>query len=44
MNRIKTKLQEDQKLLSIYFTAGYPNVDDTVTIIEQLEKAGVDMI
>jgi tryptophan synthase alpha chain len=44
MNRIKTKLQQDKKLLSIYFTAGYPDLDDTVTIIEELEKAGVDMI
>lgn len=44
MNRINKKLQEDKKLLSIYFTAGYPNVDDTVTIITSLEKNGVDMI
>lgn len=44
MNRINQKLQEDKKLLSIYFTAGYPNIDDTVTVIENLEKSGVDMI
>ena len=44
MNRINQKLQEDKKLLSIYFTAGYPNLNDTVTIIENLEKSGVDMI
>ncbi|GGZ81879.1 tryptophan synthase subunit alpha [Algibacter mikhailovii] len=44
MNRIQSKLQEDKKLLSIYFTAGYPNINDTVTIIENLEKNGVDMI
>lgn len=44
MNRINQKLQENKKLLSIYFTAGYPNVNDTVSIIEQLEKSGVDMI
>lgn len=44
MNRINQKLAEDKKLLSIYFTAGYPNTDDTVTIIENLEKSGVDMI
>ncbi|SFU62822.1 tryptophan synthase, alpha chain [Pustulibacterium marinum] len=44
MNRIQQKLQEDKKLLSIYFTAGYPNLNDTVTIIENLEKSGVDMI
>ncbi len=44
MNRINQKLQEDKKLLSIYFTAGYPNLDDTVTIIQNLEKISVDMI
>ncbi len=44
MNRIKKKLQENKKLLSIYFTAGYPKINDTVTIIQNLEKSGVDMI
>lgn len=44
MNRINQKLQEDKKLLSIYFTAGYPKINDTVSIIESLEKSGVDMI
>lgn len=44
MNRINQKLQEDKKLLSIYFTAGYPNINDTTTVIQNLEKSGVDMI
>ena len=46
MNRINKKLQEksDEKLLSIYFTAGYPNLDNTVSIIQDLEKSGVGMI
>ena len=44
MNRINQKIQEDKKLLSIYFSAGYPNLNDTVTIIQDLEKSGVDMI
>jgi len=44
MNRIQQKLHEDKKLLSIYFSAGYPNLNDTVTIIQDLEKNGVDMI
>lgn len=44
MNRINIKLQEDKKLLSIYFTAGYPNLNDTIQIISELEKSGVDMI
>lgn len=44
MNRIHTKLQESKKLLSIYFTAGYPALNDTVQIIQDLEKSGVDFI
>ncbi|NHN24335.1 tryptophan synthase subunit alpha [Flavobacterium jejuense] len=44
MNRINNKLQEDKKILSIYFTAGYPKLDDTVSIIKELEQNGVDMI
>ena len=44
MNRIVSKLKENKKLLSIYFTAGYPNLNDTVSIIKDLEKNGVDMI
>ncbi len=44
MNRINQKLSENKKLLSIYFTAGYPKLDDTVSIIQSLEEAGVDMI
>ncbi|MDO6758644.1 tryptophan synthase subunit alpha [Tamlana sp. 2_MG-2023] len=44
MNRINKKLSEDKKLLSIYFTAGYPNINDTVSIIQDLEKNGVDII
>lgn len=44
VNRINQKLQEDKKILSIYFSAGYPNLNDTVDIIQQLEKSGVDLI
>jgi len=44
MNRIKQKLSEDKKLLSIYFTAGYPEINDTISIIQELENSGVDMI
>jgi tryptophan synthase alpha chain len=44
MNRISKKLREPGKLLSIYFTAGYPKIGDTVPIIQELEKNGVDMV
>lgn len=44
MNRINKALQSNKKLLSIYFSAGYPNFNDTSTIIQNLEQSGVDMI
>ena len=44
MNRINETLNKEQKLLSIYFTAGFPQLEDTVTILKQLEASGVDMI
>lgn len=37
-------MKEDKKLLSIYFTAGYPSLNDTVNIIQDLEANGVDMV
>lgn len=44
MNRIKQKLAENQKILSLYFTAGYPELNDTVSILQELEKSGVDLV
>jgi tryptophan synthase alpha chain len=35
---------EKKNNLTIYFTAGYPHLNDTETIILNLEKAGVDLI
>ena len=44
MNRIKNLFQSKKKILNIYLTAGYPKLDDTVEIVKELEKAGVDMV
>ncbi|WP_225556158.1 tryptophan synthase subunit alpha [Flavobacterium columnare] len=33
-----------EAILSLYFTAGYPSLNDIVHIIQELEKNGVDMI
>ncbi|MCZ4318875.1 tryptophan synthase subunit alpha [Aequorivita viscosa] len=44
MNRISDKFKNNKKLLSIYFTAGYPKLNDTVEILQQLEKDGVDLV
>ena len=44
MNRIENLFQNKKKILNIYLTAGYPELDDTVTIVKELEKAGADMV
>lgn len=44
MNRIQEAFKKNKKLLSIYFTAGYPELRDTVEILQELERNGVDMI
>ncbi len=44
-NRINQLFQDKKEnILSVYFTAGYPQVNDTVQIIKTLEKNGVDLI
>jgi len=44
MNRINQKIQENKKLLSLYYTAGYPTLNDTIPILKQLQDSGVDMV
>ena len=45
MNSIKNIFQQkDTNLLSIYFTCGYPKLEDTTKVISALEKSGVDFI
>ena len=44
MNRINKVFENKKEILSIYFTAGFPNLSDTSSIIENLDKSGVDMI
>ena len=44
MNRIEKKLKEKRKILSVYFTAGFPRLNDTQKIISKLEKYNVDLI
>ncbi len=45
MNRINKLFETGKKdLLSIYFCAGYPELDNTTDVIRTLEKNGVDMI
>jgi tryptophan synthase alpha chain len=45
MNRIDKLFKEKTSdILSVYFTAGYPELDSTIRIIKALEDASVDMI
>ncbi len=44
MNRINKLFTEKKNILSIYYTAGFPNLNDTVTILKSLEKAGADIV
>ena len=45
MNRINQLFEtKKKKALSIYFCAGYPEVDNTVAVIRALAENGVDMI
>lgn len=45
MNRIKQLFETKQKgILSIYFTAGFPKIGDTVDVIKELEANGIDLI
>lgn len=45
MNRIDKLFQEKNKgILSVYFTAGYPNLMDTLSVIKSLQKHGVELI
>jgi len=45
MNRLNALFNtKKDNLLSIYYTAGYPELDTTVDIAEALEKAGVDFL
>jgi len=44
-NRIDKVFQEKkEKLLSVYFTAGFPQLNDTTAIMEYLEEGGADFI
>ena len=44
MNRIQQALSANNKILSIYFTAGFTQLNDTKSLIEKLTDNKVDMI
>lgn len=45
MNRIDKLFQsKKERVLSIYFTAGFPKLEDTLPIMQAIESAGADII
>lgn len=44
MSRLETIFKNNKKILSLYFTAGYPNLSDTVSILKYTQEAGVDLV
>lgn len=45
MNRINQLFkQKDRNILSVYFTAGFPKIDDTVLTLKELQSNGVDLV
>jgi len=45
MNRIKNLFKtKTRNVLSVYFTAGFPKLEDTAEIVKELEAQGIDMI
>lgn len=44
MKKISEVFNDKGNLLSIFFTAGYPNLNDTQAIISELSESGVDFI
>lgn len=44
MRKISEVFNDKGNLLSIFFTAGYPNLNDTQAIISELSESGVDFI
>ena len=45
MKRIKEAFDKKKDgLLSIFITAGYPKLNDTIEVLKELEENGVDMV
>ena len=44
INRIDKVFKKEKKILSIYFSAGHPDLNDTLNILKKLQDSGVDII
>jgi tryptophan synthase alpha chain len=44
MNRLQQLLTRKNNILSVYYTAGFPNLNDTLSILKALESGGADIV
>ena len=44
MDRIKNTFKNKLNILNVYITAGFPKLNDTVEVVQELTKNGVDMV
>jgi len=44
MNRIEKTFKNNKNILNVYLTAGFPNLNNTIEIVQELAKNGVDMV
>lgn len=45
MNRIdKLFAEKNHNVLSVYYPAGYPHLDDTMMVLDELQAKGIDMV
>ena len=44
MNRLQQLFRDKKDICSVYFTAGYPNLDDTMPVLQALEDGGADLV
>jgi tryptophan synthase alpha chain len=44
MSRIEKTFKNGKNILNVYLTAGFPNLNDTIEVVQELVNSGVDMI
>jgi len=44
MNRLENLFSSKENILNIYTTAGFPKLNDTIEIVQELAASGVDMV
>ena len=44
MSRIETTFKNNKNILNVYLTAGFPNLNDTIEVVQELANNGVNMV